>query len=126
MKKTAAVGTRLGVLIRHNKLRLNFDRSAFLNLYKIAHSERMWNNTASGFATSTTNARSPTSAKVRNGHRSTFEQCPLCLQQRTSEFGSDYIRHSSSGSFATLPAIRRASSLLSNFAAERQKNLEGQ
>ena len=50
MKKTAAVGTRLGVLIRHNKLRPNFDPGAFLNLYKIAHSERMWNNTASGFA----------------------------------------------------------------------------
>ena len=32
----------------------------------------------------------------------------------------------SSGSLATLAAIRRASSLLSNFAAERQKNLEGQ
>ena len=27
--------------------------------------------------------------------------------------------------FETLAAIRRASSLLSNFAAERQKNLEG-
>ena len=62
---------------------------------------------------------------VMRRDRSTFEQCPLCLQQRTSEFGSDYIRHSSSGSFATLAAIRRASSLLSNFAAERQKNLEG-
>jgi len=35
-------------------------------------------------------------------------------------------RRTSSGSFATLAAIRRTSSLLSNFAAERQKNLEGQ
>ena len=50
MKKTAAVGTRLGVLIRHNKLRPSFDPGAFLNLYRTAHSERMWNNTASGFA----------------------------------------------------------------------------
>jgi hypothetical protein len=56
MKKTAAVGTRLGVLIRHRKLKPNFDPGALLNQYKIAHSERMWNNTASGFATSTTNA----------------------------------------------------------------------
>jgi hypothetical protein len=48
-KIAPAVGTRLGVLIRHNKLRPNFDPGAFLNLYKIAHSETMWNNTASGF-----------------------------------------------------------------------------
>jgi hypothetical protein len=38
---------------------------------------------------------------------------------------SDYDRRSKSGSFATLAAIRRASSLLSNLAAESGPHLKG-
>ena len=41
-------------------------------------------------------------------------------QMLTSELGLRYVRRNSSGSFAILTAIRRASSLLNNFAADRR------
>src|SRR5215472_10648814 len=59
---------------------------------------------------------------VNSGHRSTPASCPLYPQKRTSELAC--VTCNSSGSLAIFAAIRRASSSVSNLAADRRPIFE--